>query len=62
MEHRVPIILSSDAHDPDWVGEVTKAIEFVDNFGFDEELILNNSIQKIKEFIGYDESKLWKKG
>jgi putative hydrolase len=62
MEHRVPIILSSDAHDPDWVGEVTKAIEFVDNFGFDEDLILNNSIEKIKEFIGYDESKLWKKG
>ena len=61
-EHRVPIIVSSDAHDPDWIGEVTQAVALIDSFGFDEELILNNSIDKIKEFIRYDESKLWKKG
>ena len=62
MEYRVPIIISSDAHDPDWVGECTRAVKFVEDFGFDEELVLNTSVEKIKEFIGYDESRVWKKG
>ena len=61
MEHRVPIIISSDAHDCDWVGEVTRAKKFVEDFGFDEELVLTTSARKIKEFISYDDSKNWKR-
>ena len=51
-EYRVPIIISSDAHDPSAVGDFTLAEELLEVLNFDETLILNTSIQKFKEFIG----------
>ena len=51
-EYRVPIIISSDAHDPSAVGDFTLAEELLEALNFDETLILNTSIQKFKEFIG----------
>ena len=51
MEHKVPVIVSSDAHDPSWVGEFGLACRLLKETGFDEELILNNDLEKIKSFL-----------
>ena len=53
MEYNTPVIVSSDAHDPSWVGEVSRALAFMEEIGFDENLILNTDVQKLKEFIRY---------
>ncbi len=47
----VPILVNSDAHDPSWVGEFSAACLFLEEFGFDEELILNNDPGKVKTFL-----------
>ena len=52
MEYGNPIVVSSDAHDPSWVGEFTLAKELLERVGFDEALILNTSVEKFKSFIG----------
>lgn len=54
MIHKVPIIVSSDAHEPSWVGKFELAIKLLEDVSFDEDLILNNDIQKLKDFIGLD--------
>lgn len=51
MEHRVPIIVDSDAHDPIRVGDFSLAAELLEQIGFDEELILNNDLEKVKSFL-----------
>lgn len=51
MQHRVPIIVSSDAHDPSAVGGFEQASRLLERVGFDEELILTNDVQKVKDFI-----------
>ena len=53
LEYRVPIYIASDAHDPSAVGEFSKAIELLEEIGFDEELIINNDVNKFKKFIKY---------
>jgi Histidinol phosphatase and related hydrolases of the PHP family len=50
-QYHVPIIVSSDAHDPSWVGEHSLAIQLLDKCHFPDDLILNNDIHKIKQFI-----------
>lgn len=50
-EQNVPIIVDSDAHDPSWVGEFSLAYEFLEELKFDDDLILNNDISKLKNFI-----------
>lgn len=50
MQYQVPIIVSSDAHDPSWVGEFTLAEELLDQVGFDKDLIINTSVEKFKRF------------
>ena len=52
-QYMVPIIINSDAHDPSYVGEFSKAYKLLKELNFDEELILNTSIEKFKAFIGY---------
>jgi putative hydrolase len=52
-QYRVPIIINSDAHDPSYVGDFSEAYKLVKELNFDEELILNTSIEKFKAFIGY---------
>ncbi len=49
--HRVPILLSSDAHDPDQVGRFTEAAALLEELSFDEELILNTSVERLKDFL-----------
>lgn len=51
-QYRVPIVVSSDAHDPSWVGEFDLAYELLGKLKVDDDLILNNDIGKIKRFIG----------
>lgn len=51
MEHRVPVIVDSDAHDPAAVGNFQFALSVLEAVGFDEELILNNDLQKAKTFL-----------
>ena len=51
MEYGVPVIVDSDAHDPDAVGNFSHAIKLLDEVGFDEQLILNNDLQKTKLFL-----------
>lgn len=53
QKYQVPIIESSDAHDPSWVGNFSLAYKLLEEFHFDEELILNND-KKLKEFISID--------
>ena len=51
MEHRVPIVVNTDAHDPSTVGVFTAARELLEKIGVDEELILNNDLDKLKNFL-----------
>ncbi len=51
MEKEVPIVVNSDAHDPSWVGECEKALELIEECGFDENLVLNTSAEKVLNFI-----------
>lgn len=52
QQYQVPVIVSSDAHDPDWVGKVELACRLLEGLKVDDELILNNDIEKLKNFIG----------
>ena len=51
MEHGVKIVVNTDSHDPTAVGDFTKAVAFLEEIGFDEELIINNDLQKLKKFL-----------
>ena len=51
MEYGVPIIVNTDAHDPSQVGDFTLARKLLEEIGFDEGLILNNDLQKLKHFL-----------
>ena len=44
---RVPIIVSSDAHDPDSVGRFDEARRLLSQMDFDEALILNTDVEKL---------------
>lgn len=50
-QYQVPIVVDSDAHDPSAVGEFSLAIELLESLNFDENLILNNDVQKLKKFL-----------
>ena len=51
MEYGVPIIVNTDAHDPSQVGDFTLARAMLKEIGFDENLILNNDVEKLKTFL-----------
>ena len=53
MKYRVPIIVDSDAHDPSAVGTFEAARALLERLNFDPELILNTSVDKFFDFIGY---------
>ena len=50
-QHRVPVIVNSDAHDPSWVGRFDDAVRLMDEIGFDEDLVLNTSEERVVDFI-----------
>lgn len=51
QQYRVPVVVSSDAHDPYWVGEFGLACELMEELKIDDDLILNNDVSKLKKFI-----------
>lgn len=51
MEYGVPIIVNTDAHDPSQVGDFSLAVPFLERLQFNEELILNNDVEKLKAFL-----------
>lgn len=51
QQFQVPIVLSSDAHDPSGVGQFAFAEKFIEELGFDTELILNTDREKLLSFL-----------
>ena len=51
MEYGVPIIISTDSHDPSAVGNFSLAISMLEEISIDENLILNNDTEKLKSFL-----------
>ena len=43
--------MSSDAHDPFYVGRFAESCELLNEAEFDRELIVNTSVEKFKRFI-----------
>ena len=50
-KYLVPVVLSSDSHGTDHIGDFTYAAEFVHEAMFPESLILNNQIPKLKMLL-----------
>lgn len=57
IRYSVPIIISSDAHDPSQVGSFNKAIELAEAIGISQDLVLSTSVDKVLDFIGFDQSR-----
>ncbi|MDO4518682.1 MAG: phosphatase [Eubacteriales bacterium] len=51
QKYNVPVILSSDSHGTDHIGDFTYAAEFIHSEMFPESLILNNQIPTLKAFL-----------
>ena len=51
MEYGVPVIVDSDAHVPGAVGDFSLALPLLEEIGFDEDLILNNDLEKVMAFL-----------
>lgn len=51
MKHGVPIVVNTDAHDPAFVGDFTLARRLLERMDIDEDLILNNDVDKLKAFL-----------
>lgn len=51
VELGVPLVVNTDAHDPDAVGEFTLARELLAELGVEDGLVLNNDLEKIKQFL-----------
>ncbi len=49
-KHGTPIVVNSDAHFCTYVGSFKRAIALLEEIGFDEELVMNTSLEK---FMGY---------
>ncbi len=53
MKYKTNIYVGSDAHDPSYIGCFSSAEKLLDEIGFDEELIVNNSEEKFRRFIHF---------
>ena len=49
---KVPVIVSSDAHDPSWVGRVDLAMALLDEIDFPQSLVLNLDAERLLRFLG----------
>ena len=50
-KYHLPLLLSSDSHGPEHIGDFTYAADFVHQAMFPESLILNNQIPRLKVFL-----------
>ena len=51
MEAGVPIIVNTDSPDPETVGDFALAEQLLKEIGVPDELILNNDIPRLKDFL-----------
>lgn len=51
-QYRVPVVVSSDAHDPSWVARFGEASDFLEEVGFDKSLILNLD-ENLDRFVSF---------
>lgn len=51
MEYGVPVVVNTDAHDPGAVGDFTLALGLLEELQMDENLILNQDLEKLKGFL-----------
>ena len=51
MREGVPIVVNTDSHDPSFVGDFALATALLERLDFDEKLILNNDLEKLKTFL-----------
>ena len=51
MEYGVPILVNTDSHDPSQVGDFTLARDLLEQLAFDEDLIVNNDLETLKQFL-----------
>ncbi|MDO4307792.1 MAG: phosphatase [Eubacteriales bacterium] len=51
VKYKIPIVLSSDSHGTEHIGDFTYAADFVHEMMFPESLIYNNQIPKLKVFL-----------
>lgn len=49
-EYRVPVMVNSDAHFTSNIGEFSRSIELLSDVDFPEDLIVNSSLDSLKEF------------
>ncbi len=54
MRYQTPVLLSSDAHDPSQVGDVSLAEELLHQVSFDPALVLNADADRLLDFISFD--------
>lgn len=50
-EYGVKIVVNTDSHDPHTVGDFTLARELLEELCFPDALILNNDVNKVKDFL-----------
>jgi putative hydrolase len=50
-KYRVPVAVNSDSHICCRVGDVASALQMLEEIGFDEELIVNTSLEKVKNYL-----------
>ena len=51
MQYEVPVIVSSDAHDPSAVGSFTLARAMLESLSFPESLVLNTNAKRLTDFL-----------
>lgn len=51
MDLRCPIVVDSDAHDPSRVGKFDEAVKFLEEVGFDPDLIVNAGEERVLYFL-----------
>jgi putative hydrolase len=56
MKQQVPVIIGSDAHISFDVGNFDAAKEMLEQIGMPEELVVNTSVQRLKDFLKYKNS------
>ena len=51
LQYRIPILIGSDAHVEEDIGRFDEALELLGQMNYSEELILNDSTEKLKKFL-----------
>lgn len=56
-QYRVPVVVSSDAHDPSWTARFDEAASFLQEMHFDQSLILNTeeNLDRLLRFFNLEE-------